>query len=505
MRYDLARVLLTLAAVGIFSGAAARAQDNILRKAIMGEVASNGVDHSAQVLDAGPVRLKLQDGELRYLRVGDKEIVRRIYFAVRNGNWDTAMPRFTQVKVDKAADHFAVQLAAECKMGAVEYSWTAKITGAPDGKISFVAEGTPGADFDSNRIGLCVLFGTPSLAGQGFETDGTTPARGTFPKLVSAKHVADQFHTLSYEAPNGLRVSVNSDGAIFDMEDQRNWGDSSWKAFAPLPYAYKHVAKGDTKKQTITVSVSGLNAGNRQAAPQEPVTVEIGVPAEGKRLPSLATAALSEKTIDFTAISFKRDAFKDKKRIDWSYAPTTHLPDNDTIMENLPAIADQANTIREINPTAELHAGPLRLSAKSEDPRSKEPIAAAWALGAMKYLAAGGVTDAYFDLKGEIPTAALDAIRPYAQHQMLDVETSPRNSTRVLALGCIDQRARVVFIINTTPRPTRAHLGFYTGAAKVLHVTPGGKETATEQPKSGIQLDLGPYDVYRVTYAREKR
>src|SRR5690242_14193058 len=34
----------------------------------------------ATFLNAGPIRLKFIDGELRYLYVGDKEIVRRIYF-----------------------------------------------------------------------------------------------------------------------------------------------------------------------------------------------------------------------------------------------------------------------------------------------------------------------------------------------------------------------------------------------------------------------------------------
>src|SRR5258708_1292060 len=51
-------------------------------------------------LHAGPISLKFEDGELRYLYVGQKEIVRRVYFAVRDGSWNTAMPRFTNVAVD---------------------------------------------------------------------------------------------------------------------------------------------------------------------------------------------------------------------------------------------------------------------------------------------------------------------------------------------------------------------------------------------------------------------
>jgi len=40
-----------------------------------------------RLLHAGPITVKLEDGELRYLYVGQKEIVRRVYFAVRDGQW----------------------------------------------------------------------------------------------------------------------------------------------------------------------------------------------------------------------------------------------------------------------------------------------------------------------------------------------------------------------------------------------------------------------------------
>src|SRR5579884_2660631 len=104
-------------------------------------------------LRAGPIRLKFQDGELRYINVGDKEIVRRIYFGVRDPNWNTAMPKFTTMQVDRGDDHFTINLAADCRLDPVFYQWTGTITGTADGKISFHVEGAPAADFDSNRIG----------------------------------------------------------------------------------------------------------------------------------------------------------------------------------------------------------------------------------------------------------------------------------------------------------------------------------------------------------------
>src|SRR5665213_617492 len=225
----------------------------LFERFVMGDNAES-IDHSAsgQVLHAGPIRVKFADGQLRYLRVGDKEIIRRIYFGVRDGNWNTAPPVYSKMDVEKADDHFTIHLAADCRLGDVDYSWTGTIIGAADGKITFQAEGVAARDFDSNRIGLCVLYGKESLAGTDFQTDGVV-GNGQFPNLVSPTHLADGFHVLKYATADGLKVSCGVEGAIFDMEDQRNWGDSSWKAFAPLPYAYKHVGKGDRKSQTVTL------------------------------------------------------------------------------------------------------------------------------------------------------------------------------------------------------------------------------------------------------------
>ena len=120
-------------------------------------------------LRAGPIRLKFADGELRYLCVGDREIVRRVSFVVRDHYWDTAMPEFTKVSLDKREDSFAITLEAECRMATVDYAWRATITGSADGMITFDATGEAMSDFQSNRIGICLLYGAESLAGKPFE------------------------------------------------------------------------------------------------------------------------------------------------------------------------------------------------------------------------------------------------------------------------------------------------------------------------------------------------
>ena len=51
-------------------------------------------------LKAGPLNLFYEAGDLRYIKYGDKEIIRRIYVAVRDRNWDTVQPVLSNVSMN---------------------------------------------------------------------------------------------------------------------------------------------------------------------------------------------------------------------------------------------------------------------------------------------------------------------------------------------------------------------------------------------------------------------
>src|SRR4051794_871857 len=42
-------------------------------------------------LRAGPLSLRYEEGGLRYIRLGDREVLRRVYVAVRDRNWGTIL------------------------------------------------------------------------------------------------------------------------------------------------------------------------------------------------------------------------------------------------------------------------------------------------------------------------------------------------------------------------------------------------------------------------------
>jgi hypothetical protein len=56
-----------------------------------------------QSLRAGPLGLEYEDGELRYLRLGGREVIRRWYVAVRDRNWATVPGRVASTDIIEAS------------------------------------------------------------------------------------------------------------------------------------------------------------------------------------------------------------------------------------------------------------------------------------------------------------------------------------------------------------------------------------------------------------------
>ena len=212
-----------------------------------------------RTLRAGPLTAILENGDLRYLSVDGTEIVRRIYVAVRNQNWDTIPPRFTRYEVADDGRAFAVHLGAIHQSGDVDFSWEGTILGTAAGTITCSMDGVVGSDFLRNRIGFCVLH-PPGLAGlpASVETpDGAV--EGVFPERISPHQPFVDMAAIAHPAGDiDARVTIRFAGDLFEMEDQRNWTDASYKTYGTplrLPYPVR-VTAGEKIAQRVTVEVA---------------------------------------------------------------------------------------------------------------------------------------------------------------------------------------------------------------------------------------------------------
>ena len=186
-------------------------------------------------LRAGPLSLYFEAGDLRYVRLGEHEIIRRIYVAVRDHNWATIAMQMTDLKIDAAHDHFTITYSADHRERNIDFHWNATIRGTAEGRISFAMQGQARSTFLRNRIGFCVLHppqcaGAPCRVVQEFGDVIEKP----FPQLIAPAPKEDPFQEIremTYPVADGVRAELRFEGDVFETEDQRNWIDGSYKTF----------------------------------------------------------------------------------------------------------------------------------------------------------------------------------------------------------------------------------------------------------------------------------
>ncbi|HET9894024.1 MAG TPA: hypothetical protein VFQ44_03750 [Streptosporangiaceae bacterium] len=216
---------------------------------------------------AGSLSAEFVAGELRHLRVGDVEIVRRIVVAVRDQAWNTLPPALADVRIRQDGEAFEIGLTSRHEMGDLCFAWEGLIRGAADGSCSFSMAGRAVTSFPYRRIGICVLLPPgevagrrcmASLAGRQFAAElplmvaPPGPSAGVDVPLVPA------FDRLSI-AGRQMTTDLIFTGDQFEIEDQRNWTDDSFKAysrFPPVGEAPEQMIAGTQLRQSVSVSVT---------------------------------------------------------------------------------------------------------------------------------------------------------------------------------------------------------------------------------------------------------
>jgi len=213
-------------------------------------------------LRAGPVTMVFDADNvfLRYIRVGSHELLRGINAPIRNQSWATVAPKVSELQVENHGDHFKVTFEVLCAEREIDFRWNGTIMGTDKGVVEFTFDGEAHSTFQRNRIGFCVLHG-PSAAGQPtlIETADGETSEGRFPRFISPHQTARNLRAITHEVAPGLHARVEFEGEVFEMEDQRNWTDASFKTYCtPLEIPYPvEVAKGTKVFQKIRISVDG--------------------------------------------------------------------------------------------------------------------------------------------------------------------------------------------------------------------------------------------------------
>jgi hypothetical protein len=200
-------------------------------------------------LRAGDLTMFLDGVDLRYISAGGVELVRRVYAAVRDASWNTIEGEVTGLELDNRGDAFEVRLTSRHRVADGEFAWHGSIVGSGEGTVEYRLDGEAKSDLSFNRIGLCVHHPWHETAGARFRAqtpEGTY--EGSFPDLIGPQRFDGTYHplfpsyeTLEIELSEGGSVLLEFDGDLWEVEDQRNWTDASFKSYStpislPIPH-----------------------------------------------------------------------------------------------------------------------------------------------------------------------------------------------------------------------------------------------------------------------------
>lgn len=249
-------------------------------------------------LVAGPLSAVLDQGGLRWVRWHDVEILRGLFFLVRNAGWGTPPVTIEEQHVEQEADGFRVAYRGSVRDGAAWLSVAVDLQGSSSGTVVARAEVTPKTAFVTNRTGFVVLHPIKGFAGAEVavtHADGTTEALRISKSISPGQPVRD-IRGLRYAPCEGLSVALAFTGEVFEMEDQRNWTDASFKTYSrpldwPRPFT---LPAGTPIVQSVTITVADTRTLPTARPPAAPlVTVGLGAVSD-TLLPRIGLALSSD-------------------------------------------------------------------------------------------------------------------------------------------------------------------------------------------------------------------
>jgi hypothetical protein len=238
-------------------------------------------------LRAGSLTLDLRAGRLWHLRLGDVEVWHGVAFLYRDPDWGTPEPVIERTVATVGARTFRIRLRGHFPAPS-PIDFRLELEGAGSGTVRVSGEAIPRDDIAANRMGLCVMH--PMAAGgcrvDVEHVDGRI-SRTTFPTLIPPWPPFMLVRALRHEYADRRWARCAFDGDAFEVEDQRNNGDASFKTYSrsnmmPRPYWLR---AGVPIRQSVELSLETPRPRARAKPRDAPVVVRIGEPS--RALPPL--------------------------------------------------------------------------------------------------------------------------------------------------------------------------------------------------------------------------
>ncbi|GAA4426955.1 hypothetical protein GCM10023169_26340 [Georgenia halophila] len=230
---------------------------------------------------AGEWSFERRGDEIADVRHAGRLVLRMVRLVARDRDWNTVPAEVRDVDADGSA--LRVRLALEGFGAALDADLVVR---AEADVLVFETEVRSRSGFWRNRIGLVVLH-PPEVSGERLEVvatdgDGTVTS---FPTQVAPHQPARDVARMRW-THDGVASELAFSGDVFEMEDQRNWTDASFKTYSTpldLPFPVL-VREGETVRQSVRLA-------SRVVAEAAPAPGPMRVQSARARVPKIQVGA----------------------------------------------------------------------------------------------------------------------------------------------------------------------------------------------------------------------
>ncbi len=247
-------------------------------------------------LKAGALTADFVAGGLRTIRYQGHEVLRAIAYVVRDSDWGTYNPEITDYSLEKSDGAFAITYRGRCASAEPNQTlcYQARITGNAQGTLVFEVLAEPLTPFVTARCGFAVLHPIDGVAGQPAiieHVDGSQE-QATFPDLISPAQPFKDIRAIQHHVTPGITARCLLDGDVFEMEDQRNWSDASYKTYVrPLALPWPYVMEGGvTNRQSVELEIKQSPGSAPKPARRENAPIRVAIAGSQGAFPGIGVS-----------------------------------------------------------------------------------------------------------------------------------------------------------------------------------------------------------------------
>ena len=254
----------------------------------------------------GPWSFTLEDGALRHIALQGHEAIRNIAFLVRDRDWGTLAPKLDNLQVAQTDATLGITYDAMFISQDAKLSVRVSIDVGPESLV-MSATGDALGSFETNRAGFTVLHPIADVAGQPVRvkhSDGSSED-SSFPDLIDPWRPFMDIAALTNQV-GSAKLCCAFHGDIFEMEDQRQWGDASFKTYnrpLDLPWPY---TIADSARLSQSVELTWAPSATSPTSPVETGEINATFPEMALVIGAQDASRLAQQPSDIVAVNPQR-------------------------------------------------------------------------------------------------------------------------------------------------------------------------------------------------------